>query len=112
MSSTDLQEPLAALREQMEKCGYYTQAWPDAGLLLFIAEEIPRLVGTIFDQARQIREMKADLDQIALYLRHHYQREIESGLHAGRRLGDIITLYLAREREAAKAADAGSSRKQ
>lgn len=95
------------LRKQMDKCGY-TQVWPDATLITFLAAEVPRLVATISDQARQISEMKTDLDQIAVYLRHHYQHEIESGLHAGRRLADIITLYLARERAAAKAAAAAA----
>lgn len=42
--------------------------------------------------------MKADVDEIALFLRHNYVHEIEQGGHNGRSLAAIVTGYLGIER--------------
>lgn len=49
--------------------------------------------------------MKKDVDEIALYLRIHYAREIGLGYHNNRPLGEIVTAYLAVEREYNKRLD-------
>jgi hypothetical protein len=53
----------------------------------------------IAEQLRGAALMKEDIDEIALFLRQNYQREIGLGYHANRGLGKIVVGYLARERE-------------
>jgi len=56
-------------------------------------------------------EAKDDVDTISLFLRDHYAREISLGWHANRKLGQIVTGYLAREREVANMQLSGDSKR-
>jgi hypothetical protein len=46
-------------------------------------------------------DAKEAVDNIALFLRENYQREIGLGYHSNRKLAEIVTGYLAHEREMA-----------
>lgn len=55
------------------------------------------------ESQRAYFEMKVDVDDIALFIRENYKDEMGRGWHSGRRLGDIVTGYLAVERQYQKA---------
>lgn len=59
-------------------------------------------VAMMTESVRAYNEMKPDVEQIALFLRENYSREINLGYHGGRKLGDIVCGYLAVERDAMK----------
>lgn len=75
-------------------------------------EDIPSILDSLAVQAAQLsarmdeyRTLKRDADQIALYLRNNYADEIRQGKHTGLSLGDVVTMYLGRERELFKSTD-------
>jgi len=71
-----------------------------------IREDIPQVIEALAAQAAQVtamiedyRRMKSDQDRIALYIRNNYEEEIKMGKHTGMTVGDVVILYLGRERE-------------
>lgn len=51
------------------------------------------------DAAKSFHELNAERNEIAVFLRDNYGREISSGYHNGRSFGDVVIGYLRRERE-------------
>jgi hypothetical protein len=45
---------------------------------------------------KEYQDMHRQISRIALYLRNHFQKEIDRGDHAGMDLAEVVTMYLGR----------------
>ena len=58
------------------------------------------------ESQKALAEAKEAVDDIALFIRENYQREMQLGYHSGRKLGAIVVGYLAVERQYTNQANA------
>jgi predicted ribosome quality control (RQC) complex YloA/Tae2 family protein len=54
---------------------------------------------SVSESMKPLQKLNDDVTAIALFLRYNYEQEIKEGRHANRTLSDVVTGYLARERQ-------------